>query len=412
MGLILLAVDTAVDDIPEWIGAFIAFGTIVNPLGFVPLLFRADAKRSRALPLRDHHLVHRAERRAGRARRACFALTAERPEGWTRARLDRRASSVSEQGLGCMGMSEFYGTTDEARGDRDHPPGARARHHLHRHGRHVRPVHQREARRPGARRPARRRRARDEVRQRPRRGRLVRRHPRRRRVRALRLRRVAAAPRHRHDRPLLPAPRRPGGPDRGDRRRDGRAGRGGQGPLPRAVRGGAGHDPPRPRGRTRSPRCRASTRCGSAASRRRSSRPSASSASASSPTPRSAAASSPARSARTPTSTRTTPASSASPASSARTSSATSRWSRSSRRSPSASAARPGQLALAWVLSRGDDVVPIPGTKRRARVEENAGASDVDARRRRRSPSSSEAFPPGVAAGDRYAEQGMQSVER
>jgi hypothetical protein len=43
MGLILLAVDTAVDDIPEWIGAFIAFGTIVNPLGFVPLLFRADA---------------------------------------------------------------------------------------------------------------------------------------------------------------------------------------------------------------------------------------------------------------------------------------------------------------------------------------------------------------------------------
>lgn len=37
----------------------------------------------------------------------------------------------------------------------------------------------------------------------------------------------------------------------------------------------------------------------------------------------------------------------------------------------------PGQIALAWVLSRGDDVVPIPGTKRRAYLEENAGAADV-----------------------------------
>ena len=70
-----------------------------------------------------------------------------------------------------------------------------------------------------------------------------------------------------------------------------------------------------------------------------------------------------------------------------------------------------GQLALAWVLSRGDDVVPIPGTKRRARVEENAGASDVtlddDTLRELE-----EAFPPGVAAGNRYADAGMQSVER
>jgi aryl-alcohol dehydrogenase-like predicted oxidoreductase len=36
------------------------------------------------------------------------------------------------------------------------------------------------------------------------------------------------------------------------------------------------------------------------------------------------------------------------------------------------------QLALAWVLRRGDDLVPIPGTKRAARVEENAGAADVE----------------------------------
>jgi aryl-alcohol dehydrogenase-like predicted oxidoreductase len=37
----------------------------------------------------------------------------------------------------------------------------------------------------------------------------------------------------------------------------------------------------------------------------------------------------------------------------------------------------PGQLALAWVLAQGDDVVPIPGTKRRAYLEANAGARDV-----------------------------------
>jgi len=42
-----------------------------------------------------------------------------------------------------------------------------------------------------------------------------------------------------------------------------------------------------------------------------------------------------------------------------------------------AKAATPAQVALAWVLSRGDDVVPIPGTKRRTYLEQNAGASDV-----------------------------------
>jgi aryl-alcohol dehydrogenase-like predicted oxidoreductase len=38
----------------------------------------------------------------------------------------------------------------------------------------------------------------------------------------------------------------------------------------------------------------------------------------------------------------------------------------------------PAQLALAWVLHRGGDFVPIPGTKRAARVEENAGAADME----------------------------------
>jgi aryl-alcohol dehydrogenase-like predicted oxidoreductase len=70
-----------------------------------------------------------------------------------------------------------------------------------------------------------------------------------------------------------------------------------------------------------------------------------------------------------------------------------------------------GQLAIAWVLAQGDDVVPIPGTKRVARVEENIAAAAVslgaDTLREL-----DEAFPPGVAAGERYAPQGMQSVER
>ncbi|NHC14568.1 aldo/keto reductase [Motilibacter deserti] len=60
-----------------------------------------------------------------------------------------------------------------------------------------------------------------------------------------------------------------------------------------------------------------------------------------------------------------------------------------------------GQLALAWVLAQGEDVVPIPGTKRRAYLEENAGAVAVqltadDLRRL------GEIAPPGAAAGGRY----------
>jgi aryl-alcohol dehydrogenase-like predicted oxidoreductase len=69
----------------------------------------------------------------------------------------------------------------------------------------------------------------------------------------------------------------------------------------------------------------------------------------------------------------------------------------------------PSQLALAWVLSRGDDVVPIPGTKRRTYLEENAAAADVELtveelERLER------AFPAGAAAGDRYPD--MSTVNR
>jgi aryl-alcohol dehydrogenase-like predicted oxidoreductase len=67
------------------------------------------------------------------------------------------------------------------------------------------------------------------------------------------------------------------------------------------------------------------------------------------------------------------------------------------------------QLALAWVLDRGDDVVPIPGTKRRRYLEENAAADDVrlteDERRQLDA-----LFPLGAAAGDRYAD--MSPVHR
>ncbi|MDP9425182.1 MAG: aldo/keto reductase [Actinomycetota bacterium] len=73
--------------------------------------------------------------------------------------------------------------------------------------------------------------------------------------------------------------------------------------------------------------------------------------------------------------------------------------------------ATPGQLALAWLLHQGEDIVPIPGTKRRERLEENAGAVDVkltdeDLRR------IEEAMPKGSVAGDRYAEQQMRAVNR
>jgi aryl-alcohol dehydrogenase-like predicted oxidoreductase len=70
---------------------------------------------------------------------------------------------------------------------------------------------------------------------------------------------------------------------------------------------------------------------------------------------------------------------------------------------------KPSQLALAWVLAQGDDIVPIPGTKRRKYLEENAASVDVkltseDLRRLR------EVFPAGAAAGLRYPEHMMDLV--
>jgi aryl-alcohol dehydrogenase-like predicted oxidoreductase len=71
--------------------------------------------------------------------------------------------------------------------------------------------------------------------------------------------------------------------------------------------------------------------------------------------------------------------------------------------------AKASQIALAWVLSRGEDIVPIPGTKRRSYLEENAVAVEVEL-------TSEEierlerAFPAGAAAGDRYPD--MSTVNR
>jgi aryl-alcohol dehydrogenase-like predicted oxidoreductase len=68
----------------------------------------------------------------------------------------------------------------------------------------------------------------------------------------------------------------------------------------------------------------------------------------------------------------------------------------------------PGQLALAWVLSRGDDVVPIAGTKRRSYLEENVAALDIELTGADLA-ALEEVFPVGVGAGARYPD--MSSVE-
>jgi len=69
------------------------------------------------------------------------------------------------------------------------------------------------------------------------------------------------------------------------------------------------------------------------------------------------------------------------------------------------------QLALAWVLAQGDDVVPIPGTKRVKYLDENIGALKVhlseDELKRLDA-----ILPPGAAAGQRYHERGMETVNR
>ncbi|PYR74728.1 MAG: aldo/keto reductase [Acidobacteria bacterium] len=71
----------------------------------------------------------------------------------------------------------------------------------------------------------------------------------------------------------------------------------------------------------------------------------------------------------------------------------------------------PAQLALAWLLARGPDIVPIPGSKHRQRLEENAAAADITLTRRDLE-ELDEIAPKGAAAGMRYTEGGMKAVNR
>jgi aryl-alcohol dehydrogenase-like predicted oxidoreductase len=72
---------------------------------------------------------------------------------------------------------------------------------------------------------------------------------------------------------------------------------------------------------------------------------------------------------------------------------------------------KPSQLALAWVMAQGKDIVPIPGTKRRKYLEENAAAADI-ALSQEDLARLDEAFPKNAAAGQRYPEHVMALVGR
>ena len=70
-----------------------------------------------------------------------------------------------------------------------------------------------------------------------------------------------------------------------------------------------------------------------------------------------------------------------------------------------------GQLALAWVLAKGDDLVPIPGTKRRKYLEENAAAAEINLTPAEMAELET-AIPPGEIVGERYAAANMKAIDR
>src|SRR5262245_18353836 len=72
---------------------------------------------------------------------------------------------------------------------------------------------------------------------------------------------------------------------------------------------------------------------------------------------------------------------------------------------------QPSQLALAWMLAQGEDIAPIPGTKRGKYLEENAGAVDVTFSIEELAVINA-LFPPDTAAGPRYPEAMMRLVNR
>ena len=223
-------------------------------------------------------------------------------------------------------------------------------------------------------------------------------------VRPPRLRRQPAAARRRPHRPLLPAP---GRPDASRSRRR-------SAPWPSWSQAGkvrhlglseASADTIR-RAARRAPDHRAADRVLAVDPRPRGrdpARPAASSASASCPTPRSAAASSPAPS---PRRTRSTAGDFRrhNPRFQGETLDANLRAGRRGpARSPQRKGCTPGQLALAWVLAQGDDVVPIPGTKRRTLP---------GGERRRRPPSSSPPTTSPPSSGPSPRRRGRRALPR
>jgi aryl-alcohol dehydrogenase-like predicted oxidoreductase len=71
----------------------------------------------------------------------------------------------------------------------------------------------------------------------------------------------------------------------------------------------------------------------------------------------------------------------------------------------------PGQVALAWLLHKGSDIVPIPGTKRRRYLEENVGAADLSLGGEEMAALDA-ALAPEMVAGPRYGEKAMAQVDR
>ncbi|WP_454856028.1 aldo/keto reductase [Rhizobium binxianense] len=81
------------------------------------------------------------------------------------------------------------------------------------------------------------------------------------------------------------------------------------------------------------------------------------------------------------------------------------------RRIAAALGVKPGQVALAWILHKGDDFVPIPGTKRRRYLEENVAAAEIslDAAQMR---TLDDALAPGKVSGQRYSDTVMETIDR
>ncbi len=73
--------------------------------------------------------------------------------------------------------------------------------------------------------------------------------------------------------------------------------------------------------------------------------------------------------------------------------------------------ATPGQIALAWLLNKGDDIVPIPGTKRRKYLEENVAAADLELDPHQMK-TLDDALAPGKISGNRYADWIMATIDR